>query len=291
LKNNLSKAEKEGGVENDFFPKNRNKLPQEFPVIDLVLPIMHGTFGEDGKLQGTLEMLGLSYAFSGTLASALAMNKNKTKTIVKVVGLKVAEDLVIAKNEKYDLEKIIKKLNFPMVVKPSELGSSVGIELANTKEELKLAIEKAFEYGKEVLLEKFIKGRELTIPVMGNQKPKALPVVEIVPKVSGWFNYQAKYEVGGSEEICPADIPEKIREKVQIDAVKAFKTIGCRDLARADFIWDDANDEIYFLEINTIPGLTSTSLVPQSAQVGGMNFPIFLDKLIEMAMERYGVNF
>lgn len=291
LKNNLSKAEKEGGVENDFFPKNRNKLPQEFPVIDLVLPIMHGTFGEDGKLQGTLEMLGLSYAFSGTLASALAMNKNKTKTIVKVVGLKVAEDLVIAKNEKYDLEKIIKKLNFPMVVKPSELGSSVGIELANTKEELKLAIEKAFEYGKEVLLEKFIKGRELTIPVMGNQKPKALPVVEIVPKVSGWFNYQAKYEVGGSEEICPADIPEKIREKVQIDAVKAFKTIGCHDLARADFIWDDANDEIYFLEINTIPGLTSTSLVPQSAQVGGMNFPIFLDKLIEMAMERYGVNF
>jgi D-alanine-D-alanine ligase len=290
LEENLEKASQEGGVKNDFFPKNRNKLPQEFPAIDLVLPIMHGTFGEDGKLQGTLEMLGLPYAFSGTLASALAMNKNKTKTIVKAVGLKVAEDLVIAKNEEYDLEKIIKKLNFPMVVKPLELGSSVGIELVNTKEELNLAIKKAFEYGKEVLLEKFIKGRELTVPVMGNQKPEALAVIEIIPKVAGWFDYKAKYEVGGSEEVCPAKIPEKIRGKVQSNAIKAFKAVGCCDLARADFIWDDANDEIYFLEINTIPGVTSTSLVPQSAQVAGMNFSIFLDRLIEMAFERYKVN-
>jgi len=286
LENNLEKASQEGGVKNDFFPKNRIKFPQKFPTIDLVLPIMHGTFGEDGKLQGVLEMLGLSYAFSGTLASALAMNKNKTKIIVKSTGLKVAKDRVISKNEKYNLEKIINKLDFPIVVKPLELGSSVGIELVNSEKELVSGIEKALEYGEEVLLEEFVEGRELTVPVMGNNNPKAFPVVEIVPKVSGWYDYKAKYEDGGSDHFIPADIPEKIREKVQNEAVKIFKIIGCSDLARADFIWNTNNEEIYFLEINTIPGSTSTSLVPQSAKAEGMDFPDFLDELIEIAIKR-----
>lgn len=284
LKKNLEKASREGGVENDFFPKNRSKFPQKFPAIDLVLPIMHGTFGEDGKVQGALEVLGLPYAFSGVLASALAMNKNKTKIIAKDQGLKVAEDWLISKNKKYSVEEIIDKIGFPIVVKPLELGSSVGVEMVSSEKELNSAIKKALKYGKEVLLEKFVKGRELTVPVMGSDNPKALPVIEIIPKVSGWFDYKAKYEVGGSEEVCPAEIPKKIQEKIQAKALKIFKAIGCSDLARADFIWDTEKDEIYFLEINTIPGLTATSLVPQSAKVAGMDFPIFLDKLIEMAI-------
>jgi D-alanine-D-alanine ligase len=252
--------------------------------IDLVLPIVHGPYVEDGKLQGMLEMLGLSYVFSGTLASALAMNKYKTKLIAKKAGLVVAKDMVFGK--KYKTEKIVKKLNLPVVVKPVELGSSVGINIAKTEEELKNAIDKAMELGNEVLLEQFIKGRELTVAVMGNKSPKALPVIEIIPKVSAFFDYKAKYQAGGSEEVCPAQISEDIKRKVQKYAVKVFKAIGCRDLARADFILSESDGKLYFLEINTIPGMTATSLAPQAAKAAGMEFSDFLDKLIEGAIKR-----
>lgn len=286
LENNLEKANLQDGVKENVFLKNNNKLPEKFPPIDIALPIIHGTFGEDGKLQGALEMLGLPYVFSGTLASALAMNKYKTKIIAKNSGLKIAKDVVLSKNKKYGTKKIVAKLGFPVVVKPTELGSSVGTSLATTKEELSSGIEKALEYGEEVLLEQFIKGRELTVSVIGDKSPKALPVIEIIPKVSAWFDYRAKYETGGSQEICPANIPEDIRRKVQRSAIKIFKAIGCLDLARADFIWSEKDNKIYFLEINTIPGMTATSLAPQAAQAMGMTFPDFLDKLIESASKR-----
>lgn len=252
--------------------------------IDLVLPIVHGPYVEDGKLQGMLEMLGIPYVFSGTLASALAMNKQKTKLVAKSVGAKIAKDMVVG--DKYKTEKIIKKLNLPVVVKPIELGSSVGINIAKTETELKDFIEKALEYGSEVMLEQFIEGRELTVAVMGNKNPKALPVVEIIPKVSTFFDYKAKYETGGSEEVCPAQISDDIRKKVQKYAVKIFKSLGCRDLTRADFILSKNDGKLYFLEINTIPGMTATSLAPQAAKAAGMEFSDFLDKLISGAMKR-----
>lgn len=286
LEDNLEKAENQDGVKNDVFFENKSKIPEKFPPIDMVLPIIHGTFGEDGKLQGALEMLGLPYVFSGTLASALAMNKSKTKIMAKNSGLKIAKDIVLSKNKKYDTKKIVVKLGFPVVVKPTELGSSVGTSLATTEEELSSGIEKALEYGEEVLLEQFIKGRELTVSVMGDKSPKSLPVIEIIPKVSAWFDYRAKYETGGSLEVCPADIPDDIRRKVQRYAIKIFKAIGCLDLSRADFIWSEKDNKIYFLEINTIPGMTVTSLAPQAAQASGMTFPDFLDRLIESASKR-----
>lgn len=287
LTDNLEKAGQQGGVEGGNSFDGSNKFPDKFPPIDLVLPIIHGTFGEDGKLQGALEMLGLPYVFSGTLASALAMNKRKTKIIAKSAGLKIAKDIVISKNKKYNAEKIIAKLGFPIVIKPTELGSSVGINMATSKEELVSDIEKALEFGEEVLLEQFVKGRELTVSVIGDKAPKALPVIEIIPKVSGWFDYRAKYETGGSAEVCPAEIPDETRKKVQHYAVKIFKAIGCLDLARADFIWSESGDKLYFLEINTIPGMTATSLAPQSAVAAGMNFSEFLDKLIESVLKRW----
>jgi D-alanine-D-alanine ligase len=254
--------------------------------IDLVLPILHGPYGEDGKLQGMLETLGISFVFSGTLSSALAMNKKKTKIIARAAGLKIAKDEIIQKGKKYNPEKIAAKLNFPMVVKPLELGSSVGTTLANNAEELKTGIEKALACGGEAICEEFIKGRELTVAVMGNEKPKPLPVIEIVPKISGWFDYRAKYETGGSDEICPAEIPDDIRKKVQRYAVKIFKAVGCRDLARADFIWDKEKNRIIFLEINTIPGLTATSLTPKAARAAKMEFAEFIDKIIQGAIKR-----
>lgn len=252
--------------------------------IDLVLPIGHGPYVEDGRMQGFFDMLGIPYLFSGTLSSALSMNKHKTKIMAKSVGIKIAKDMVVGK--KYKTEKIVKKLNLPVVVKPVELGSSVGISIAQTEGELKIAIDKALEHGDEVLLEQFIKGRELTVAVMGTKTPKALPVIEIIPKVSTFFDYKAKYQSGGSEEICPAEIPDEIMKKVQRYAVKVFKALGCRDLARADFIWNEETGKICFLEINTIPGMTATSLAPQAAKAAGMEFSDFLDKLIEGAIKR-----
>jgi D-alanine-D-alanine ligase len=299
LELNIPKASEEGGVslENSqslvTLPENSRELSSFSEgttggeKIDLVLPIVHGQFVEDGKLQGMLEMLGLPYVFSGTLASALSMNKQKTKLVAKSVGVKIAKEIIISRSKKCDLDKIIAKLSLPVVIKPVELGSSVGINIAKTKEELEESIKKALEYGPEVLLEKFIKGRELTVAIFGNKPPKALPVVEIIPKVSAFFDYKAKYEIGGSEEVCPAKIPDDIRKKVQKQAVKIFKAVGCRDLSRADFIWNEADDKLYFLEINTIPGMTATSLAPQAAAAAGMEFGRFLDKLIGEALKRY----
>jgi D-alanine-D-alanine ligase len=173
------------------------------------------------------------------------------------------------------------------VVKPIESGSSVGMSICHKVEDLSQAIEKAFEYSDEVMLEQFVKGREFTVAVMGNEKPKALPVVEIIPKIAEFFSYEAKYQVGGSEELCPADIPEEIRKKMQKYAIKIFKALDCRDLARADFIWSETDQKLYFLEINTIPGMTSASLAPKAAKASGFTFPEFLDKIIQSAIKRH----
>ena len=254
--------------------------------IDLVLPILHGPYGEDGKLQGMLEMLGVPYVFSGTLAQALGMNKVKCKIIVKQAGVLVPADLAIAKGENYNLDKIIKKLSLPMVVKPMELGSSVGITIAKTKSALVKGIKQAFLHDDEVMLEKYIGGRELTVTVFGNNPPRALPVTEIIPVISEFYDYKAKYQDGGSKHICPAKIPNSVKKKISDYAVLAFKAIGCADLARADFIWDNKKNKLYFLEINTIPGMTSVSLAPEAARVAGINFSRFLDKLIGEALKR-----
>jgi D-alanine-D-alanine ligase len=256
------------------------------PKLDLVLPIGHGSYLEDGKIQGMFEMLGIPYAFSGTFASALAMNKQKTKLVARNAGLKIAKEMILRKGKKYKTEKIIQKLNLPIVVKPTDSGSSVGINIAKDQNELVSSIEKAFEFGEEIMLEQFIKGRELTVAVLGNKTLKALPVIEIIPKVSSFFSYEAKYQDGGSDEICPADIPDEIRKKIQKYAIKIFKALDCRDLARADFIWSADDNKLYFLEINTIPGMTSASLAPKAAKASGLSFSEFLDEIIKSAIKR-----
>ncbi|OGI25123.1 MAG: hypothetical protein A3J76_02820 [Candidatus Moranbacteria bacterium RBG_13_45_13] len=254
--------------------------------IDLVFPILHGPFGEDGRLQGMLDMLGVLYVFSGVLAHAIGMNKPKAKIIAANAGVPVAKDLVIAKDAKYNLDEIIKKLSLPMMVKPSELGSSVGISLAKTKEDLEKGIEDAFSYGKEVILEQYIKGKEFTVTVTGSEDPKALAITEIIPLISEFYDYKAKYEDGGSKHVCPAEISKEDEKKLKNYAVSTFKSIGCSDLARVDFLWSEKTQEYYFTDINTIPGMTPTSLAPEAAALAGMNFTQFLDKLIEGAMKR-----
>lgn len=252
---------------------------------DLVLPILHGPFGEDGRLQGMLDFFDMPYVFSGCLAHAIGMNKKKTKLLAEEAGLDVCPDITLKSEDIYDLDEIINTLGLPIVIKPNESGSSHGMTIAHDKKELEEGMGKAFSADCEIILEKFIKGRELTVAVFGNKPPCALPVIEIIPRVSSWFDYRAKYEVGGSDEICPAEIPGKIRDKIQELAIKSFLSIDCKDLARADFIWAEGDKKLYFLEINTIPGMTKTSLVPQAAKVAGMSFSEFLDKLIELSID------
>lgn len=247
---------------------------------DLVFPALHGPFGEDGRIQGMLDLIGMPYVFSGCLASALAMDKEKTKIIAEKIGLDTAKHIILYGEGEYDLNNIIKKLSLPIFIKPVELGSSVGMSRAGTKKELENGIKEAFKFGRKIILEKFIEGRELTVAVFGNP-PRALPVIEIKPKISKWFDYKAKYRTGGTEEICPAKIPIAVKNKIQNLAIKIFKAIGCKDLARADFIWNINDNKFYFLEINTIPGMTATSLAPQAAKAAGMEFGKFLDGLIE----------
>ncbi|RLC38477.1 D-alanine--D-alanine ligase [Candidatus Falkowbacteria bacterium] len=251
---------------------------------DLVFPALHGPFGEDGKLQGMLDMINMPYLFSGCLASALAMNKYKAKVIVEKNSVRVPRDKVIEKSKNLNLEAIIKEFNFPIVIKPAELGSSVGISIAENERQLKGGIKNAFKYGENVLLEEFIKGRELTVAIMGNNPPIALPVIEIKPLASSWFDYKAKYEPGACDEICPAEISDETRNEAQNLAIKVYNAIGCKDLARVDFILEENKNRFYFLEVNTIPGMTATSLAPQAAKVAGMEFGVFLDKLIDGAV-------
>lgn len=257
--------------------------------IDLILPLIHGSYGEDGKLQGFLELFGVPYVFSGPLASALAMDKPKAKIIAKQAGLNVPLDLAFNKLSNFSIEQVTDVMAFPVVVKPTELGSSVGISIANNEDELMLGVKQAFTVSTKIMVEKFVKGRELTIGVLGNEPPKPLPVVEIIPNVSNFYDYKAKYQTGGSTHICPADLPANITTQLETDAVKIFQALECRDLARADFIYDESDGKIYFLEINTIPGMTSVSLVPDEARVLNISFPDFIELLINEARKRNNI--
>ncbi|MDP3900564.1 MAG: D-alanine--D-alanine ligase family protein [bacterium] len=266
----------------------QNIAGDEVAQVDLVLPVLHGPFGEDGQLQAELENIGVPYVFSDSKSSSLAMDKIRSKDLVKKNNITVAPEIILRKGDNFDPKDIIEKLSLPIVIKPNELGSSVGVTIAKNEKDLAQGIAAGFVYGNTVLLEKFIAGRELTVAVIGNDTPQALPVIEIIPKTSDWFDYQAKYSTGGSAEVCPAEIPDEVRSRVQRDAIKAFEIIGCRDLARVDFIWSKDDDELYFLEINTIPGMTDASLTPKAAKAANMSFKEFLDKIIEIAENRRG---
>jgi len=262
--------------ENLFDYVKKNKL-------DLVLPILHGPFGEDGRIQGLLDMFEIPYVFSGVLAHALAMNKYKAKIIAKNNGVLVARDMLI--DEKYDLESILQEFDLPLIVKPVESGSSVGVSLVRKKEELGVAVEKALAKSDQAIIEEYIRGREFTATLIGDRDPEMLAITEIIPKISDFYDYKAKYEQGGSEHVCPAKIPENIAKEIEDQATNVYRAIGCRDLSRADFIWNEEKG-VYFIEINTIPGMTPTSLAPEAAKNYGLNFTQFLDKIINLALER-----
>jgi len=261
------------------------RLARDAANLDVALVIMHGRGGEDGALQGMLDLLGLPYQGSGVLGSALAMNKELSKMLYQQAGLKVSRALFLNRGEALDLRGIEAQLGLPVVIKPVNEGSSIGITKAGTLEELEKGLAAAFGHDRRVLVEEFLDGVEVTGGVLGNAELTALPLVEIVPSEQyDFFDYEAKYKPGASREICPARLDEATTRKAQEISLTAHRALHCRGYSRTDMIVRDG--DIYVLETNTIPGMTATSLFPQAARAAGLEFPQLLDRLIELALEK-----
>ncbi len=257
--------------------------------VDLAFLALHGKYGEDGTIQGLLEFLGVPYTGSGVLASALAINKIMTKIVLKGQGIPTADFLTLkraeVKPEGYEVitKNIIDRLGLPLVVKAPTQGSSIGISFVHNSEELIPAVMDSFKYDQEILIEKFIKGKEITSSVLGNDDVRALPLIEIT-SMTGVYDFEAKYTVGLSDHLIPPRIPAEVQTKVKEIALQCYKAIGCKGLARIDFMVDDAMNP-YVIEINTIPGMTETSLFPDAANADGIGFADLVQKIVHLALE------
>jgi D-alanine-D-alanine ligase len=266
--------------------------PAEPPFVgrnrpDVAFLCLHGAYGEDGTIQGMLELLNIPYTGSGVLASALAMSKAMSKKIFQVEGVPTPPSLNVRGRTEADayldaLRAGTAAVSCPAVVKPSNQGSTIGISIVERPEDMAAALDTALAYDEEVVVETFIDGIEITGPVLGNAELACLPLVEIVPN-GGFYDYEAKYTPGATEEIVPARLtPEQTRE-AQALAVKAHRALGCRGYSRTDMMV--AKDAIWVLEVNTLPGMTPTSLLPRSAEAAGISFPQLVDRIIELTLE------
>ncbi len=254
--------------------------------IDFAFILLHGKFGEDGRVQGMLDVLQSPFVGSGVLASAMAMNKRIAKDAFRGVGLRVAGEFILKQGESFSVDQLIETLGSSVVIKPVSEGSSIGISIAHGREEILQGLKKAFQYDGEVMVEEYLEGREITCCVLGNQVLETLPVVEIVPDVSHvFFDYEAKYKPGATNEICPAPIAPSLAEEASFCAKKAHRALNCSVWSRSDMIIRD--ETLYLLETNTIPGMTETSLFPLAAREAGMTLSDLLDRLISLSFEHY----
>jgi D-alanine-D-alanine ligase len=259
-------------------------LIEDRKKIDLAFVLLHGRYGEDGCVQGLLDLLGIPFVGSGVLASAVAMNKRIAKEMYKSAGLRVVDHVCIQRGQRISVDAIRRRLGPSAVVKPVSEGSSLGVSICRSKDELLRGIETALRLDEEVLIERYLQGREVTCCVIGNRQLEALPLIEIVPNPEyAFFDYEAKYTAGATNEICPAHTTKKETEKAQSCAKKAHRVLQCKVWSRTDMIIHDG--EVYILETNTIPGMTETSLVPRAARAAGLTFAQFLDKLIALSLE------
>ena len=255
--------------------------------IDLAFVLLHGKYGEDGSIQGFLDLAGIPYVGSGVLASAMAMNKKVAKDIYRLAGLRVVEDVYLGAGAAFGADEILERLGRSTVVKPVSEGSSLGVAICRGREELEKGLVRAFAFDDEVIVERFIEGTEVTCCVVGNAILEALPLIEIVPGPEhAFFDYQAKYTPGATKEICPARVPPDHGEGARRAAKRAHQALGCRVWSRTDMIIHGG--EVYVLETNTIPGMTETSLVPLAARTAGLSFPQFVDRLIQLSLEGIG---
>ena len=254
---------------------------------DIVFLAFHGGAGENGTVQAVLDVLGIPYTGSGVLASALAMDKNLSKLIFRQVGVPtppwfVVKDMSVSPQE--IARDVARTFGFPCVVKPNDQGSTVGFSVVEGAEALPSALAKAAEYTQEILIERYIPGRELTVAILEGEP---LPVVEIVPR-HGVYDYECKYTDGMSDYIVPAQIPQVMEAEIRDAAVKAFRALKCEDYGRVDFRFDEQDEALYCLEVNSLPGMTHHSLVPKAAQAAGIDFPELVGRIAALALKRAG---
>jgi len=261
---------------NDFSLNiNGNKI-----VFDGVLIGIHGTPGEDGKLQGYFDMLGLPYSSCDTSTSAITFNKKYTTAVAAASGINTAKSIIVFQHTPLTVDNILQQLSLPLFVKPNNGGSSIGISRVNNREDLAPAIERAFKEDNQILLEEFISGREFTIGIYRkNNEIIPLPFTEILTE-NEFFDYEAKYS-GKSKEITPADCTPSLTLLVQQTATSLYELFNCRGVIRIDFIYNEASDKLYLLEINTVPGQSAASIVPQQVRAMGMDLMSFYTSLIE----------
>ncbi len=259
-----------------------SSVPATLAEVDVVLPILHGPFGEDGTVQGLLELAGVPYVGAGVAASALCMDKDLFKAVLRDHGIPVARNATLRLRD-----EIANPFGYPVFVKPARMGSSVGISKVHSEAELAPAVELARRHDEKVLVEEFVPGTEVECGVLGNLEspPLASVVGEIVPHAE-WYDYGAKYDEGGSDIVVPARIPERTAERVQALAVDSFVATECEGMARVDFFVRQ-DGEVVVNEINTIPGFTETSVYARLFEASGTPYPELLDRLIELARERH----
>jgi D-alanine-D-alanine ligase len=270
--------------EGHWRPKPIAPEPGRNPEIDVVFPVLHGTFGEDGTVQGLLELAALPYVGAGVLASAAAMDKEIAKRLLRDAGLPVVEYVLAGP----DFDCLQVKFPFPLFVKPANLGSSVGISKAHNCEELRAAIAKASEYDHKVIIERTIVGQEIECSVLGNEDPIASTPCEVLPS-RDFYDYDDKYLLDKTEfRIPPATSAETI-ENIKRTAVAAYRALQCEGMARVDFLLEAKTGNLYINEINTIPGFTSISMYPKMWEHSGLAYPKLLDRLIELAIQRHAM--
>ncbi len=250
--------------------------------VDVVFIALHGKFGEDGQIQSLLQKLGIPYTGSDAKASQVAMNKGLTQMLLKEQEILVPNFIVLNKEDLKSIDDLLSGFApFPLMIKPISEGSSIGISMAKTQKQLKEAMDQSFRYGPEIMIEQYIGGKEMTAGILGRE---VLPLVEI-KSIRDFFDFTAKYQKGWTDYFVPAEISADLTKKIQTIALRVFEIIGCRDMARVDFIVD-AQGNPFVLEINTIPGFTETSLLPKAAQVAGYSFSDLCLKIVQMAIQR-----
>ena len=273
------------GKDGKWKPRAIQPEPGAHPDVDVVFPVLHGTFGEDGTVQGLLELADLPYVGAGVLASALSMDKEVMKRICRERGLPVVEYVTLLRGC-LDTEEAVRRLPFPVFVKPANLGSSVGISKARDRAALEKAVAHAAEYDRKIIVERGIDGREFECSVLGNERPEAAVPCEILPSRE-FYDYEDKYLLDQAKTQLPADLPADKTAELRRLAVECYRAVECEGMARVDFLLERASGQLYINEINTIPGFTSISMYPKMWEHAGLAYPKLIDRLIELALERH----
>jgi len=272
-------------LEGKWLPKPILPEPAAQSDIDVVFPVLHGTFGEDGTVQGLLELADLPYVGAGVLASSVSMDKEMMKRVCAERMLPIVDYVSLPRGAANAAETCA-RLGFPLFVKPANLGSSVGISKAHNREELESAIDLAAQYDRKIIVERAIAGRELECAVLGNETPMASVLCEILPSRE-FYDYDDKYLLDRAETKVPADLPAEKTDELRRLAVECYRAVECEGMGRVDFLFEASTDKLYINEINTIPGFTSISMYPKMWEHSGIGFSALIDQLIELALDRH----